>query len=359
MAVIEKLIMNTKNIVIVVGIILIGILGFFALNNYIYQEKQADTADDYKNVSYVIGGERIQLADGVAEAEASSGSASKIITRHFGNELYADLNDDGREDVVFLLTQDTGGSGTFYYAVAALNTKQGWVGSDGYLLGDRIAPQTIEESQNPRHQNVIVANYADRAPGEPMTAAPSVGKSVYLKLDRAYMQWGVVEPDFEGESLHIADPVLAAKFDDLSQNGNSNCSLSFKESIPTLPEGDRLQGSCCAPMSPHRYEEQVKGLEQYEDISVIPPDPYDIDAKLAAELMGYYDMELMAEGQTAYDYASANSHEKGPCCCKCWRWYVYGGLAKNLIRDYGFTGEQITDVWNLSDGCGGEEHYHG
>ena len=76
--------------------------------------------------------------------------------------------------------------------------------------------------------------------------------------------------------------------------------------------------------------------------------------------MGYYDMQLAPEEQRAYDYAMENSHEKGPCCCKCWRWYVYGGLAKHLIRDYNFTGEQITDVWNLSDGCGGDnEHQHG
>ena len=38
------------------------------------------------------------------------------------------------------------------------------------------------------------------APGEPMTAQPSVGKSVYLKLDPATMQFGIVEPNFEGES---------------------------------------------------------------------------------------------------------------------------------------------------------------
>jgi hypothetical protein len=75
--------------------------------------------------------------------------------------------------------------------------------------------------------------------------------------------------------------------------------------------------------------------------------------------MGYYNTELTLDEQKAYDYAMQNSHEKGPCCCKCWRWYVYGGLAKYLIKNYGFTGEQITQVWNLSDGCGGdEEHNH-
>jgi hypothetical protein len=47
---------------------------------------------------------------------------------------------------------------------------------------------------------VIVVNYADRAPNEPMTAQLHVGKGVYLKLDLETMQWGIVAPDFEGES---------------------------------------------------------------------------------------------------------------------------------------------------------------
>lgn len=174
--------------------------GFFILNSYIYNEKQATTASDYKDAEYVIDGTRIKLEDGVSETEAAPGSASKIITRYFGNELKTDLDGDGREDVAFILTQERGGSGTFFYAVAALNTDRGYRGSDGYLLGDRIAPQTTEVSQNPRHVRVVVFNYADRAPGEPMTAQPSVGKSAYLKLDPAFMQWGIVEPDFEGES---------------------------------------------------------------------------------------------------------------------------------------------------------------
>jgi hypothetical protein len=32
---------------------------------------------------------------------------------------------------------------------------------------------------------------------------------------------------------------------------------------------------------------------------------------------------------------------------------VYGGLAKYLIRVNHFTGEQITEIWNPSSGCGG------
>ena len=161
-----------------------------------------------------------------------------------------------------------------------------------------------------------------------------------------------------------ADTALAAKFDMLSKNGNSSCSSGFKDSIANMPDDARLQGSCCSAMSMHRYAEQVEGLQKFksiasQNIAEIPDDPYDIDAKLAKQLIIYYDLELTTEEQQAYDYAMLNSNEKGPCCCKCWRWYVYGGLGKYLIKNHGFTGEQITELWNLSDGCGGDnEHQH-
>jgi hypothetical protein len=41
--------------------------------------------------------------------------------------------------------------------------------------------------------------------------------------------------------------------------------------------------------------------------------------------MSYYDMALNKEEQTAYEYATEHSDMEGPCCCKCWRWKVYGG----------------------------------
>jgi hypothetical protein len=156
-------------------------------------------AADALNASYLIEGERVQLVDGTALTMAGPSSASNKVTKYFGNDLRADLNGDGREDRAFILTQSSGGSGTFYYAVAAVSTPKGYIGSDGYLLGDRIAPQSTTLSPNPRQMGVVVFNYADRAPGEPMTAQPSQGKSVYLKLDDS-LRWGIVQPDFEGES---------------------------------------------------------------------------------------------------------------------------------------------------------------
>ncbi|RUU00040.1 hypothetical protein EOD23_24025 [Mesorhizobium sp. USDA-HM6] len=151
------------------------------------------------------------------------------------------------------------------------------------------------------------------------------------------------------------EPGLEKRFQDLSRNGNSNCSAKFTESIATMPPMSRITGSCCSPMEMKRYVEQVNGLAKYRAIEMIPPDPYDILASTAQRMMPYYDKQLTADEQRSYDYAMANSNEKGPCCCPCWRWKVYGGLAKYLIHEHGFTGEQIVDVWNLSDGCGGGE----
>lgn len=151
----------------------------------------------------------------------------------------------------------------------------------------------------------------------------------------------------------------AQEFAVIAENGNSTCSAAFVESIDAMKAGEHVRGSCCSPMDLHRYEEQRAGLNRYAHIPEIPPDPYNIEAGLAQKLKGYDDRELASEQQAAYDYAVQHSNEKGPCCCKCWRWYVYGGLGKYLITHHNFTGEQIVDIWNLSDGCGGAgEHVH-
>jgi heat shock protein HslJ len=193
--------MNRRYIYILIGLLVI-VGGFFVLNAYLYEEKQATVSLDYKDAEYIIDGKRVKLEDGISEIEAAPGSASKITTRYFGNEARKDINGDGTDDVIFLLTQETGGSGTFFYVVGAISTPEGYRGSEALLLGDRIAPQNTGISQNPNHKDVFVVNYAVRAEGEPFTAKPSIGKSIWLKLDPETLQFGEVAQDFPGE----ADP---------------------------------------------------------------------------------------------------------------------------------------------------------
>jgi heat shock protein HslJ len=159
-------------------------------------ESAAAPRADYKNIAYSIGGQTVRLVDGVAEAPAAPGSAAKVVTRYFGNEVRGDLNADGRQDVAFLLTQETGGSGTFFYAVAALDLPSGLVGSRGLLLGDRIAPQTTQL----RPDGVIVVNYTDHPPGESLASPPSLAKTILLRLNATTMRLGEVAQDFEGEA---------------------------------------------------------------------------------------------------------------------------------------------------------------
>ena len=151
----------------------------------------------------------------------------------------------------------------------------------------------------------------------------------------------------------LAAETPANQFDYLSTHGNSSCTKEFLDSISTFAPGARLQGSCCSEMERTRYVKQIEELTKYRAVVDIPPNPYDIDAVLASKLLTYYDLALTPVEQKAYDYAMANSDEKGPCCCRCWRWNVYGGLAKLLIREHGFDGKQISEVWNMSNGCGG------
>jgi len=59
-----------------------------------------------------------------------------------------------------------------------------------------------------------------------------------------------------------------------------------------MPDDARLQGSCCSPMSLHRYSEQIEGLKKHKDIPEIPSDPYDIEVRLAKKLISYYNEEF-------------------------------------------------------------------
>jgi hypothetical protein len=183
-------------------------------------------------------------------------------------------------------------------------------------------------------------------------------KSAWLRTGLIVICLGLVVGSVQADA--VGDKKTMRMFEFLSTHGNSNCSAQFQAEIPNMTPMGRLQGSCCSPMSLHRYGEQVAALKKSAAISIIPADPYDVETGLAQKLLAGYDLALTADEQGAYDYAMANSSEKGPCCCQCWRWKVFGGLGKLLIRDFGFTGAQVTEVWDLSNGCGGDdEHIHG
>ena len=158
-----------------------------------------------------------------------------------------------------------------------------------------------------------------------------------------------------GSTAATATEPLRQRFAFLSTHGYSNCTAAFQGSIATMPPMARLRGSCCAPMVLGRYVSQIAGLRKYRAFLEIPPDPYDIPADLAQRAMRDDKLLLAGAEQAADHYAMTHAREHGPCCCRCWRWQAYGGLGKHLIRRRDFSGRQVVEVWNLSDGCGGQD----
>lgn len=152
---------------------------------------------DASKVTFVLDGNPVTLTNGLSEEEVAPGSITKNVVKYFGNEAAGDINGDGTEDKVFYITKETGGSGTFFYVVGMLGTNILPKGTQAALVGDRIAPQNLEI-----RDGVVLVNYADRKPGEPFTAQPSVGKTLRLKLDPTELDFGEVAVNFEGE----ADP---------------------------------------------------------------------------------------------------------------------------------------------------------
>ncbi|MFA6226937.1 MAG: hypothetical protein WC631_00415 [Candidatus Paceibacterota bacterium] len=161
-----------KKIVLIVCLAVIILIAVFWSS-----ESNYSIVADYKDATYLIDGREVQLTNGLAEEENTQGSASKTIIRYFGNKVAGDFNGDGTNDTAFLLTQNTGGSGTFFYIAVALGDGDGYKGANAILLGDRIAPQTTEF-----RDGKIIVNYADRKADESFAVRPSIGVSRYFEI---------------------------------------------------------------------------------------------------------------------------------------------------------------------------------
>ena len=174
-----------------VAILMVGAAGVMLWDFFIVPRPLAGFAVfDPQNATYEIGGAHVVLKNGNAEAPAAPGSASKISTRYFGNVAEGDLNGDGAPDMAFLITQETCGSGLFYYVVAALADPSGYKATPAFYVGDRIAPQSTEIDANLRELRI---NYSERKPDEPMATQPSVGTTLYLKVTPAGLLEGIMK----------------------------------------------------------------------------------------------------------------------------------------------------------------------
>ncbi len=135
------------------------------------------SSNDPRDASYRIEGRNVRLFPGCAEEETMHGSVMRSSTSVFGKPVYGDLDGDGDDDAALMLVHNPGGSGTFFSVAAALNRNGTYQGTNAVLLGDRVAPQDLGI-----RNGVILANFAERGPTEPMTAPPTVGRTKYLRV---------------------------------------------------------------------------------------------------------------------------------------------------------------------------------
>ncbi len=182
------------------------------------------TINNPKNTSYIVEGETITLTNGKFEREAAPGSASKEKFMLFGEPTSVDLDGDGDLDAVSYLTKNSGGSGTFFYVVAAINSNGEYKGTNAMLLGDRISPQNITVEKNN-----AVANFAERKVGEPFTTQPSVGKSVWVHFDAKSGEIGELAKDFEGEADASTMTLTMKKWSWIKTNNSDGTTLVPKK----------------------------------------------------------------------------------------------------------------------------------
>ena len=150
-----------------------------------------------------------------------------------------------------------------------------------------------------------------------------------------------------------AAPGNTAMFAFLARQTSNSCGLE-PGALERMPGRMRLQGSCCFPMNLAAHQSQVQGLRAYSSVRQIPADPYDVPVSVAKRLLGY-DATIHLTKLQARRYAQAMhmSSLKGPCCCRCWRWYAFRGLSKYLLSDGGWTAARLATLVDLLEGCGG------
>ncbi len=191
---------NLSFIIVIIFLFVIFYFGFKSKSETKINKENTDIVNkivDYKNTTYTVEGRNVVLKNGISEVQIVPNSASMILTKYFGNDVKYDWNSDSYEDVAFLLTQNDGGSGTFYYVVVALYSPFGYyIGSNAFFLGDRIIPQSLEVKTEEGEAGMIVFNYLDRNEGESFTTTPNFAKSTWLVFDSKAMDFNEYSPDF-------------------------------------------------------------------------------------------------------------------------------------------------------------------
>ena len=170
----------------------VAIAGFIRFNFTSGGDVVSDrkSSPEISDLTITIDTQEFAMSDGVAVIPPSQGSETANTLRligapvmgdsDVGDSVVGDSDSDGNPDAALLVQHDPGGSGTFYYAVVAINDGGSYRASNALLLGDRIEPRAVEFADGR-----FVYTYAERKPGDSMSERGTVEKSVTVTVDNS------------------------------------------------------------------------------------------------------------------------------------------------------------------------------
>ncbi|MFN8639926.1 MAG: hypothetical protein U0360_10860 [Dehalococcoidia bacterium] len=122
---------------------------------------------DPANARYRIGADIVTLVNGISDVPLPVSSASRITTLLTDRRAFSDI-DGGGADAAVILTQNTGGSGTFSYLAFQAGAQPASLGPT-VLLGDRVTVTGLWIASGR-----IMVTYLDHRPTEPFAVAPTL-----------------------------------------------------------------------------------------------------------------------------------------------------------------------------------------
>lgn len=140
------------------------------------EQSSAQAPADPANAGYYIDGIVYTLVNGVLEqAIEDSTTVNKFKLLDFKAE--GDINKDGTDDVAVVITNDAGGSGTFYYLAIFTSGSSPVIENTSYL-GDRIVVKDITFTNNQ-----FQVKYLDRDSEADMASDPTIEITGIAEMD--------------------------------------------------------------------------------------------------------------------------------------------------------------------------------
>ncbi len=158
---------------------------------------------------------RAKLTNGIYKEPAAPGSAAQIQIALTDFVAFGDLNSDGVDDAVAILTESGGGSGTFYRLVVIVNQNDKPTPVADFPLGDRVKINSVAIQAG-----TIAVNMVTHAPTDP-SCCPT------LPVIRAFRLQSALAPVIEGTykaQLPAAD--AAGRNMTLVLNADKSCALT-------------------------------------------------------------------------------------------------------------------------------------